>query len=133
MNIALVYDELNSQVQGQIVQDLIALQNYNPIVSTKDIELFSLLEALNVPHSDNVADLTVVYCVRAWPTPMPKGNVVKRDLRVKEYKGRIDTKPQNGYPLKEQGRPRSNLTQQYLNRNAPRGKGIANPFLVNLL
>ena len=130
--VSLIYDVLNSQVQGQIVRDLLALKSYDPFVNTKDIELYGLLDALGIAKTDQPPSLKIIYRVTNWPAPMPTGTLVKRDLKPSPLETKIDPNPQIGYYLTEQGRSGANLTERYLNKNAPRGRGIVDPMILQV-
>jgi hypothetical protein len=128
--VSLVYDELDSQVQGQIIRDLLALSKQRPLVNTDDPELLPILNALHVQTTTTKPSLVVLYRVKKW-LAAPRGvTLIKRDLKPRRLDFKIDGNPHVGYYLREQGRPGANLTERYLTRTAPAGKGIVDPLLI---
>ncbi len=135
-SVGIVYDQMNDSVKTQVVRDFLMLSAefsdlaYNDAGGSMDK---SYMEQLGIPATDDPPVLYVVYKTEdAWPqTP---GNVprVERDLRPDDVGPRLDGSPSVGYYLKPQGRSGANLTERYLNRSAPRGKGVVNPLVLLL-
>jgi len=133
--VGLVYDKLTDDVLAQIVRDLLILQggwdfDVNDVskeISPGWIASLGLGETLTSP------DLYVVYKVGdTWPEVPNGSQCVKRDLKVTDAGIGLDPGPKVGYYLKPQGRTGSNLTERYLNRAYPKGRGVIDPLVMLL-
>ena len=133
--LGIIWDELDSTTQCQITRDLMLLQgSWDLAVNVNDPGLYPLLSALDIPHVMDTPVLNLVYKVgEAWPDYPRSVPSVLRDLQVKKSDISIDPEPRVGYYLAQQGRPGANRTEQYLNRIAPRGCGVTDAFLFNIL
>ena len=129
--VGILFDEMNSQVQCQITRDLMTLHGeFDVEVNTNDHAVQQWLGSLQIPPTTAQPDLYLVYRVKDWPAVPAGAEIVKRDLKPRSADISIDPNPKIGYFLKDQGRPGANRTEQYLNRQAPRGKGITDPAVI---
>jgi hypothetical protein len=105
-------------------------RSWDLAINSKDATVISIAQALDIEISNQRPELFIVYRVEAWPKIPLNVKCVKRDLKVSKADIGIDPNPKIGYFLGEQGRNGANMTERYLNRNAPRGKGLADPMIV---
>ena len=139
--VKLFYDVLDSQVQAQVVRDLLVMGGEWEVgVSMKDVPdadkntLMPFLEELGIAESFGNPELYLVYRTGAeWPPHPTDCPVVERDLAPGESDISLDGEARIGYFLKPQGRDGANLTERYLNRSYPRGKGYIPNGLIDIL
>jgi len=135
--VGLYYEAYNPDVQIQILRDLIALSaEFGPDFSVNDrggMVPKEMLEDLHLRTDNSPPDLAIRYKVGdTWPK-VPTGiEIVDRNLTPDV--SRIVLEQDAGDPnyLKPQGREGANLTERYLNRTYPRGKGIVDPIVMLL-
>jgi hypothetical protein len=133
--VGLYYETISSNVQAQILRDLLVLSaefDGDFVVNdTQGMVPKELLEDLHLSTTSSPPSLAVRYKTgEEWPK-VPMGiEVVDRDLQPKTAPANIDTSEHVGYYLKPQGRDGASLTERYLNRSYPRGRGIVDPFIV---
>jgi hypothetical protein len=132
--VGIVYDEMNQSVEAQVTRDFLLLSG-----EFSDLAYFdqkgemsaSLMEELGIPKTDALPNLYVVYKTgEKWPYTDPGITRVERDLKPEVKGPLLDCNPQVGYFLKPQGRSGANLTERYLNRSYPRGRGVVNPLML---
>ena len=130
--IGILFDELGSQIQCQIVRDLMILKGkWEDIeLNSQDLTTISIAQSLDIPITSQPPIMYIVYRVKDWPRVPAGVKRVNRDLKVTEADIGLDPNPKIGYYLPQQGRDGANLTERYLNRNAPRGKGLVDPMLM---
>jgi hypothetical protein len=133
VTVSFLYDEITSQVQSQITRDLMALQdNWDIQVNEEGTDLDSLFDALGIPKVENAPELVILYRVKDWlPTP-PGVTVFKRDLKPSILDTKVDPNPKIGYFLNPQGRDIAPITERYLNRVAPKARGVVDPQVLLL-
>ena len=131
--VGIVYDELNSTVEVQIVRDLLVLGGQwdiavNDLGGKVDPKLFS---EMGIPQVTSPIELCIVYKFgKDWPEHPEGVETVERDLHVSDVEVGLDPEVKIGYYLKPQGRDGANLTERYLNRSYPRGRGIIDPLVT---
>jgi len=140
--IGIVYDKMSSQVEIQILKDLMLLSRQWDIKYVDEGQKLdpSLMAQAGLEASDDMPTMWLVYKTGASYPPVPvefelgeaQTPVVYRDLEVKISEPRIDGTPRSGHYLKEQGRDGADLTDLYLNRQYPRGKGLSDAMIVYL-
>lgn len=138
--VKLFYDTLDSQVQAQIVRDLLVMGGeWEMGISMKDVPeadknaLMPFLEELGIPESFGNPELYIVYKTGDdWPPHPTDCPVVERDLSPGESDISLDGEARIGYFLKPQGRDGANLTERYLNRSYPKGRGYVDPILLSI-
>lgn len=136
--VAVVYDKMTSQIELQILRDLMALSEKWPVMlhDEKDQMSPEMLNLANIDVSSDPPMLVIVYKDGdEWPDiPEPYAvlPVIKRDLKPEELRTALDPNPKAGYYLREQGRDGANLTEMYLNRQHPRGNGVSDALIVLL-
>lgn len=134
--VLLVYDKMTESVKAQILRDLLLLSG-SFLVSYRDKQGLvddSILNQIGVIKAEDTApdDLIIVYKTGAkWPVYDKMITTVERDLCPNDNGQRLDDEPRIGYYLKPQGRNGANLTERYLNRAYPKGKGFVMPWLLN--
>jgi len=133
MILGIYYDKLTSSIAAQIVRDLLAVsREYEfSVLDTGGKFEKSLLQELGIPFAETgKPELAVVYKEgEAWPAYPEDTTLVKRDLMISKKKQTLSTENKIGYFLKPQGRVGPNLTERYLNRAYPKGKGFIDPAL----
>jgi hypothetical protein len=130
--VGIVADKVNEDVKAQVVRDLIILSAQWDLVVNADPEFADdrMLEKLGIDRSDAPPTIMVIYKAGdKWPETELDCPVVKRDLKPAASAGRLDGDPHVGYYLRPQGRDGANLTEMYLNRAYPKGKGVVNPMI----
>lgn len=137
--VAIYYDQMNQNVTAQIVRDFLVLSNEFPGLQYLDpngqVDK-SLMQALHIelaPQSKPV-NLYVVYkCGKEYPD-VPENEIRKvyRDLSPDDVRTKITQNDPDkiGYYLKPQGRTGANLTERYLNRAYPKGRGVTDPLVL---
>ena len=138
--VKLFYDTLDSQVQAQIVRDLLVMAGEWEVgVNMQDLPdadqniLAPFLEELGVPKSFGQAELYMVYKTgEDWPQHPSDCPTVERDLAPQASEMTLSGEPHIGYFLKPQGRDGANLTERYLNRSYPKGRGYIDPILIGI-
>ncbi len=133
--VGLYYEAISPNVQAQILRDLLVLSSEFDgdfvVNDTKGMVTPQLLDDLNLSTSASPPSLAIRYKTGdKWPE-VPMGiEVVDRDLQPQTAPANIDGTERVGYYLKPQGRDGASLTERYLNRSYPRGRGIVDPFIV---
>ena len=136
--ISVIYDQMNENVRAQIVRDFLCLASEFPGLKYYDRAgqvNKSLMEELGIDNAskDDVPVLNIVYKAGTdYPDYDDEINTVRRDLCPHDTAPSLtqndDTKI--GYYLRPQGRAGANLTERYLNRSYPKGKGVTNPLVL---
>lgn len=133
--VGLVYDDMSSSVELQILRDLTTIAQQWPIEVTDNggrLDL-GLLRHAGLTITREPAVLNLVYKTGdEWPYVDPEVQAVYRDLQVKKTAPNIGKSSEVGYYLRPQGRDGANLTELYLNRTAPRGNGLSDAMVVLL-
>ena len=133
-SVGIVYDQMNDNVEAQVTRDFLLLSG-----EFKDLAYFDqkgevsteIMYELGIPKTDVPPILYVVYkTTDEWPQTDPSVQRVERDLKPEVNGPRLDADPRIGYFLKPQGRSGANLTERYLNRSYPRGRGVINPLML---
>lgn len=139
-DLGLVFDPAQvNLVEPQVMRDLLALRGTGRLLSVLPSSLDWLVQGCGcqVEKGGSEAKLYIIYKTGdAWPeieTP-ETAKVVKRDLvsPVLNQKLRADPGIPGYFQLKPLGRVGRNLTQYYLNKQAPRGKGVIDPAILML-
>lgn len=133
--VGLVYDKLTSDLEANIMRDLLILNAKFPLeVNDYGHQIDpAYLDEAQIERSGEPPVLNIVYRTeREWPYSDPGVPVIKRDLFQPVAKPNVDPNPKPGYALREQGRDGANLTELFLNRTAPRGNGLSDAFVVLL-
>lgn len=135
-SVGIIYDQMTDSVKTQIVRDFLMLSGefsdlaYHDPAGSLDK---TYMDELGIPATDDPPVLYVVYKTEdAWPKTPPNVPRVERDLKPANAGTSLSGEPAPGYYLKPQGRSGANLTERYLNRSAPRGKGVVNPLVLLL-
>jgi ATP-dependent Clp protease ATP-binding subunit ClpB len=84
--IGILFDELGSQIQCQIVRDLMILKGkWEDIeVHSKDLTTISIAQSLDIPITSQPPIMYIVYRVKDWPRVPAGVKRVNRDLKVTE-------------------------------------------------
>lgn len=124
-------DVTNPDFKAQVIRDLLLLMpEWDLAVSSSSNLPVDILYALKLEMKDTKADLSLVYKTKIdGEYPAGEGTVIKRDLTLTPEKGNLSLAEHPGYYLKPQGRFGPSLTQQYLNRAYPKGRGVSNMLL----
>ena len=136
-SVGLFYDAYSPDLQVQILRDLVLLDlefdGAFTVYDDKGLVPKEVFDSLNIRKDGSPPELAVRYKVgEAWPK-VPRGvEVVDRDLTPKQSESNIDPNVKPGYYLREQGRTGSSLTERYLSRSAPRGKGVVDNLVLLL-
>ncbi len=130
--IALIF--LSSGLEANALRDLTKIQSELGDFELKNTAGAAILSRmLGVSVVEKEADFTIVYCSKPLSQETRNGlpeNTLIRDFSQKEMS--VDYSVNSAPPhLREQGRDGPSLTQIYLNRAHPKGKGIADPFVQN--
>lgn len=131
----LTTDTDDNNFKAQVIRDIVLLQAEWPLALSADSQISpDLAFALKLDIVSKSPELCLVYSTDGrWPKVDDCKRVVRRDLFVTPSEGGIlDAGPHVGYYLKPQGRFGPNLTQQYLNRAYPKGRGVPN-MIIKLL
>ena len=135
-SVGIVYDKMTDAVKTQVVRDFLILSGeFSDLACCDTAGLMdtSYLEQLGVPMTDNPPVVYIVYKTEsAWPQTPPNVQRVERDLKLYDDSPKFSTSPSPGYYLKPQGRDGANLTERYLNRSYPKGRGVVNPLVLLL-
>lgn len=135
--VGLYYEAYNPDVQIQVLRDLMALSSqFGPDFSvndTKGLVPKEMLEDLQLKADNSPPDLAIRYKVGdSWPK-VPTGiEVVDRNLTPDVNNIRLEQDAGDPNYLKPQGRDGANLTERYLSRSYPRGKGVSDPIVMLL-
>lgn len=139
MNVVLiVYDEMNENVRTQIARDFIVLSCEFKDIAYRDRDGLvdaALMAEIGVAVADDTtkASLVVVYKSKdAWPKVPLSIRKVERDLKPKDVGTTIDPESRVGYYIKEQGRIGPSLTERYLSRAYPTGRGFVDHLMLNM-
>ena len=127
----LFYDCLDEQVIAQIVRDLLVMGgewevgvDLRNLPDADQNTLKPFLAELGIAPSFGKPELYLVYKTGdEYPQHPIDCPVVERDLNPTGSDLRLDTEARIGYYLKPQGRDGANLTERYLNRSYPKGRG----------
>lgn len=135
-SVGIVYDSMTPAVKTQVVRDFIMLASEFSDLACYDVSGkmdTSYLDQLGVPLTTVPPVLYVVYKTGdGWPETPPGVPRVERDLKPSTISQQLSGEPSVGYFLPPQGRNGPNLTERYLNRSAPKGKGVVNPLVLLL-
>lgn len=133
-SVGIVYDKMNDNVEAQVTRDFLLLSG-----EFTDLAYFDpkgevsaeIMYELGIPKTEVPPILYVVYKTGdEWPSTDPSIQRVERDLKPEVNGPRLDTEPRIGYFIKPQGRSGANLTERYLNRSYPRGRGVVDPMML---
>lgn len=133
-SVGIVYDEMTDSVEAQITRDFLLLSG-----EFSDLAYFDqkgevskeIMDQLGIPKTEIPPILYVVYKTGdEWPSTDHTIERVERDLKPDVQGPKLYGDPKVGYFLKPQGRPGANLTERYMNRSYPRGKGVVNPLML---
>jgi hypothetical protein len=112
--VGLIWDHMTPQVEGKIIQDLIAIQNQpqgrNLAVWYEDGDpsFRKMLQTMGIRRTPakTLATLWILYQtgVHELKAPEHARNVVERDLRQRIQETKLDTAPKPGFYLAPQGR-----------------------------
>ena len=130
--VSLISDGLNEDLSAQVIRDLLILSGQWDLRVNADQSLVSdsTLDQLGLERTDADPTIQIVYKIGdAWPQSNLSCPRVKRDLKPAKSADALDTSPHVGYYLRPQGRDSANLTEMYLNRAYPKGKGVVNPMV----
>jgi hypothetical protein len=131
--VGIYYTDYSSDLAAQITRDLLALSGEFKICVLDPGKKFdvSLLNNLGISLVETgEPDLAVAYKLKdTWPE-VPQGvTVVERNLKPDEDKIGLSQENKIGYYVKKQGRDGPNLTERYLNRAYPKGRGFVDPSM----
>lgn len=139
--VGLMWDHMTPQVEGKIVQDLIAIQNQpqgsNLAVYYEDADpsFRKLLNVMGIQRTPSpvLATLWLLYQtgVQELVAPEHAREVVERDLRQRVGEANLNPEPDNGFYLAPQGR----IIAPTLDINRPMPghyPGGPNPMIVHL-
>lgn len=134
-SVGIIYDEMTEDVKAQITRDLIILNaewDFDLVDPAGKLDI-SILDMLGLKTTVELPSIYVVYKTGdEWP-PSPLGvERVERDMCPSDGSPRLDPNAHVGYHLKPQGRDGASLTERYLHRSYPRGRGIVDPFVLML-
>ena len=139
MNIvAVVKDEMNENVKTQIARDFIVLScEFTDIayLDKKALVDTSLMNELGVPAADLGAKPSMYIVYKSgdvWPEVPADVVKVERDLKPADVGTTLDPSVRVGYYLKEQGRTGPSMTERYLGRAYPRGRGFVDHLMLNM-
>ena len=136
--IGIAYDQMNESVYAQIVRDFLCLASEFPGLKYSDPAgqmNKSIMEDLGIDNAgpNDVPTLNIVYKVGTeYPEYDERIRTVRRDLCPHDTAPSLTQNDDNkvGYYLKPQGRAGANLTERYLNRSYPKGRGVTNPLVL---
>lgn len=136
--VLILYDTMTEAVKVHITRDFLLLAGeftglaYLDPAGQVDQALMEKLGVERAP-ADTEPIMNLVYKVVDWPEVDEVVPTVKRDLSPQVNIQRVIQQDNNmGHPLKPQGRPGANLTERYLNRSYPKGRGVHNPLVLLL-
>lgn len=135
-SVGIVYDQMTTDVQAQIVRDFLILScefdDLGYLDPSGQVDT-SIMEELGVPKGVGIPELYIVYKTgKVWPTTDRSVERVERDLSPPNANITLSGEPRIGYYLKEQGRPGANLTERYLNRSHPQGRGFVSQWMLHM-
>lgn len=135
--VGILYDRMTDDVKAQITRDFLLLGcEFRDIAFLdKDGAMDSALMAeLEIPRvTEGKPTLYIVYKTgKEWPDSPSDVVRVERDLCPSDVANKLDPTPRVGYYLKPQGRTGANLTERYLNRSYPKGKGFVNQWMLHM-
>ena len=137
MIVQIIYDKLTNDTKAQIVRDLLVLRGECKIeLNPKGLEsILSTIEMLNINLVKKKAGFLIVYKYGdAWPEFDESIKHVERDMKPEKMDNNLDLNEHVVYVPDNRGvRNGVNLTELYLNRNYPRGKGVTNPWVPLIL
>lgn len=133
--VGLIYGEMNEDVKAQITRDLIILNadwDFDLVDPAGKLDI-GLLDMLNIKTTVELPTIYLVYKTgEKWPDSPLGVQRVERDMCPSNANTGLDPSERVGYYLKPQGRDGANLTERYLHRSYPRGRGIVDPFVLML-
>lgn len=135
-SVGIQYDKMTSDVEVQVLRDLMILQEtfkdvwVNDPAGQMDDQM---LARIGVSRTTDPPALIINYKVGDTFLPTdPNMEVVERDLNPPRGGPMLDGDERMGYYLRPQGRDCTNFTEMYLNRAYPRGNGVTDPLVVYL-
>lgn len=133
-SVGIVYDKMNDNVEAQVTRDFLLLSGEFTGLAYFDPKgevSAEIMYELGIPKTEVPPILYVVYKTGdEWPSTDPSIQRVERDLKPEVNGPRLNPEPRIGYFLKPQGRSGANLTERYLNRSYPRGRGVIDPLML---